>query len=127
MSSKRDYCKSILYDIPNRELNKLQSVQNNLASVVTRSPQFCSVAPLLKFLHWLPVQYRIKYKICSLTYKVILKCQPVYLHHILKPLNRTRILRSSDDDQLVVLRMSSKIGERAFSVAAPSSLELYPS
>ena len=32
-----------------------------LPRVVTRSPRFCSVTPLLKSLHWLPVQFRIKY------------------------------------------------------------------
>ena len=51
----------------------------------------------------------------------------VYLHNLLKPLNRTRNLRSSDDDQLVVPRVSSKMGEWAFSVAVPPALELYPS
>ena len=39
------------------------------------------------------------------------KCQPVYLHHLLKPLNRTHNLRSPDHDQLVVPRVSSKMGE----------------
>ena len=119
VSIKLDYCNTILYNFPNREINKLQSVQNCLARVVTRSPQFCSVTPLLKSLHWLNGQFIIKYKICTLTYKVIHKCQPVYLNSLLKLLNRTRNLRYSDDDQLVVPRVSSKMGERAFSVAAP--------
>ena len=121
VSSKLDYCNSILYNIPNREMKKLQSVQNCLARLVTRSPRFCSVTPLLKSLHWRHAQFRIKYKICTLTYKVRHKCQPVYLHNLLKPLNRTRNLRSSDHDQQVVPRVSSKMGERAFLVAAPSS------
>ena len=47
VSSKLDYCNSILYNIPNREINKVQSVQNCLARVVTRSPRLCSVTPLL--------------------------------------------------------------------------------
>ena len=105
VSSKLDYCNSILYNIPNHEINKVQSVQNCLARVVTRSPRLPSVTPLLKSLHWLPVQFRIKHKICTLTYKVIHSCQPVYLHNLLKPLNRTRNLHSSDDDQLVVPRV----------------------
>ena len=119
VSSKLEYCNYILYNIPNREINKVQSVQNCLARVVTRSPRFCSVTPLLKSLHWLPVQFRTKHKICTLTYKVIHSCQPVYLHNLLKPLSRTRNLRYSDDDQLVVPRVSSRMGERAFSVAPP--------
>ena len=76
-----DCCNSILYNISNREINKLQS----LARVVTRSLRFCSVTALLKSLHWLSVQLRIKYKICTLTYNVIQKCHPVYLHNTLKP------------------------------------------
>ena len=63
VSSMLDCCNSILYNISNREINKLQS----LARVVTRSLRFCSVTALLKSLHWLPVQLRIKYKICTLT------------------------------------------------------------
>ena len=54
----------------------------------------------------------------ALTYKVIHKCQPVYIFNLLKPLNRTRNLRSSDHDQLVVPRVSYKLGERVFSAAA---------
>ena len=126
VSSKLDYCNSILYNIPYREINKVQSVQNCLARVVTRSPRFSSVTPLLKSLHWLPVQFRIKHKICTLTYKVIHSCQPVYLHNLLKPLSRTSNLRSSDADQLVVPRVSSKMGERAFSVAAPQLWNCIP-
>ena len=117
--SKLDYCNSILYNIPNRELNKPQSVQSCLAMFVIRSPRFCSVTPLIKSIHWFPVQYRIKYKICTLTYEVKHKCQPVYLHNLLKPLNITRILRSSGHDQLVVPSVSFRMGDRAFSVAAP--------
>ena len=126
VSSKLDYCNSILYNIPNRKINKVQSVQNCLARVVNSSPRFCSVTPLLKSLHWLPVQFRIKHKICNPTCKVIHSCQPVYLHNLLKPLNRTHNLRSSDDDRLVVPRMSSKMGERAFSVAAPQLWNCIP-
>ena len=48
VSRKLDYCNSILYNTTNREINKLQSVQNCLARVVTRSPRFCSVTLLLK-------------------------------------------------------------------------------
>ena len=126
VSSKLYYCNSILYNIPNREINKEQSVQNCLARVVTRSPRFCSVTPLLKSLHWLPVQFRIKHKICTLSYKVIHSCQPVYLHNLLKPLNITRNLRSSDDDQLVVPRVSTRMGGGAFSAAAPQLWNCIP-
>ena len=57
--------------------------------------------------------------LCTLTYKVIHKCQSVYLHDLLKPVTRT--LLSSDDDQLVVPRVSSKMGDSAFSLFHPKS------
>ena len=69
VSSKLDYCNAIFYNIANREINKLQSIRNCLARVVTRSPRFCSATPFIKSLHWFPVQFRIKYKICTLTYE----------------------------------------------------------
>ena len=40
VSSKLDYCNGLLYNVTNRELNRLQGVQNCLARVVTRSPLF---------------------------------------------------------------------------------------
>ena len=80
---------------------------------------FCSVTALLKSLHWLLAQFRIKYKLRTFKYKVMHKCQPVYLHNLFKHLR-------SDDDQFVVLIVSSKIGEKAFG-CGPPALELYSS
>ena len=62
VSSKLNYCNSI-YNSPNHEINKLQSVQNCLAWVLTRSPRFCSVTPLLKSLFWLPVPFGKNWKL----------------------------------------------------------------
>ena len=58
--SKLDYCNS------EEEISKLQGVHNYLAPVVTKSPRFFHITPLLKSLHWLPVRDRIKFKLCSL-------------------------------------------------------------
>ena len=54
-----------------QELDRLQGVQNCLARVVTLSPRFSRTTPLLKSLHWLPVCFRIKFKICLVTYATI--------------------------------------------------------
>ena len=60
--SRLDYCNSLFYGMPEYVLNKLQSVQNTLARVVTRSDARTSAAPLLVKLHWLPICQRISYK-----------------------------------------------------------------
>ena len=55
VSSRLDYCNSLLYNTANKDIARLQGVQNCLARVVTHSPRFSSSVPLLKSLHWLPV------------------------------------------------------------------------
>ena len=59
VSSRLDYCNSLYHNIDLKDILKLQHVQNCLARVVTRSPRFSHSVPLLKSLHWSPVQYHI--------------------------------------------------------------------
>ena len=69
---------------------------------VTKYPRFCHITPLLKSLHWSPVRYRIKFKLCSLTYQALTSGQPVYIRNTLQPSRKVRTLPSSDLDQLNV-------------------------
>ena len=55
-----DYCSSLLYGLPHYQL---QRVQNLAARLVYRESKFCHITPLLKKLHWLPITYRIRFKI----------------------------------------------------------------
>ena len=66
ISSRLDYCNSLINNIAKQDLSKLQRVQNCLARVVLRAPRFSPSLPLLKQLHWLPVNYRIKFKLSTL-------------------------------------------------------------
>ena len=58
ISSRLDYCNSLINNIAKQDLSKLQRVQNCLARVILRAPRFSPSLPLLKQLHWLPVNYR---------------------------------------------------------------------
>ena len=78
VSSRFDYCNSLLSGIAETDLTKLQRVLNRLAGVVTKSPPFTRSVPLLRSLHWLPVYYRVHFKICLLTFKALQEEQPVY-------------------------------------------------
>ena len=60
ITSRLDYCNSLLNNISKQDLSKLQRVQNCLACVVLRAPRFSSSLPLLKRLHWLPDNYTLK-------------------------------------------------------------------
>ena len=77
VSSRLDYCNSLLYGIADIDLTRLQHVQNQLARLVTKSPPFTHSIPLFRSLHWLPVRFRILFKINLLTYKTLREKQPV--------------------------------------------------
>ena len=57
--SMLDYCNSLLIDINDNKLNKLQRMQNHAARLVLRKPRHASATALLRTLHWLPVRARI--------------------------------------------------------------------
>ena len=94
-------------------------MQNCLARVVLRAPRFSPSLPLLKQLHWLPVNYIIKFKLSTLTYCALAIHQPPYLASLLHFSNVPRQLRSSTSQQLSIPRTKLNLGKRAFSVAAP--------
>ena len=57
--SRLDYCNSLLYDIPKYQRDKLQRIQNTAARMITGARSSDHITPLLKSLHWLPVEARI--------------------------------------------------------------------
>ena len=120
VSSHLDYCNSLLSGIAETDLTKLQRVLNRLARVVTKSPLFTRSVPLLRSLHWLPVKYRVHFKICLLTYKALHEEQPVYLRSLIAISFPSRSLRSNRGITLSIPRIKTNTGARAFSSCAPS-------
>ena len=110
VSSRLDYCNSLIYNFANKDIATLQRVQNCLARIVTRSPRFFRSVPLLKSLHWLPVHYRINFKICTITYQTLLSTQPAYLNSMLIPARNPRQLRSTSSNSLYIPRVKTKTG-----------------
>ena len=92
VNSRLDYCNSLYHNIALKDILKLQRVQNSLARAVTRSPRFSHSLPLLKSLHWLPVQYHIIFKVCAVTYQAHSSMQLAYLHSLLTPPRQPRLL-----------------------------------
>ena len=118
-TSSHDYNNSLLYNAANKDIGKLQSVQNCLARVVTRSSHFSRSVTLLKSLDSIPVHYRIIFKIYTITYHALSSTQPAYLNLILTPARNSRQLRSIGSNPIDIPRVKTKAGTRAFSVAAP--------
>ena len=119
--SRLDYCNSLLVGIPETSLAKLQRVQNIAARILTGTRKYDHMTPVFYKLHWLPVKYRIEYKIILMTYRALNGLAPNYLQDLLQVYQPARSLRSSGDLKLVVLRTRLRsYGDRAFSVEAPS-------
>jgi hypothetical protein len=89
------------------------------ASTVTKSSRFYRITPVLAGLHWLPIQYRIQFKIAVTTFKVLTTHEPNYLSELVRFQIPTRQLRSSGRNQLHINRVNIAFTERAFCHAAP--------
>ena len=119
VSSRIDYCNSLLYGIPDYAIKKLQRVQNVAARVVTRSSKYSSITPTLKKLHWLPVKYRIIFKVVLITFKAQHGVAPHYLNTLLQSYMRSRSLISETGNLLIMPKARRKLGCHTFAVVAP--------
>ena len=57
----------------------LQRIQVTAAHLVAYHQPKCPSSSLLFNLHWLPMKYRINFKIATLTYKILVSGRPGYL------------------------------------------------
>ena len=93
-----------------------KSVQNQLARLMTKSSSFNRSVPLLRSLYWLPVRFRILFKINLLTYKTLREKQPVYLHSVLAASLPSRSLRSNSNNSPSVPKVKTNTGEVLFNL-----------
>jgi len=119
ISTRIDYCNSLLSGINDSCLRKLQLLQNACARLLTGSSRFDHITPVLCDLHWLPVKQRIVFKILVLTYKCFHSSAPDYLKNLLTFYQPVRNFRR---DHLLLCQpftRSSHVQMSAFNHIAP--------
>ena len=91
----------------NASLKPLQLVQNAAARILTRTKCFEHITPVLASLHWLPIQFRIDFKVLVITFKALNGLAPPYVKDLLHPYIPARTLRSQNAGLLIVPRVGN--------------------
>ena len=127
VSTRLDYCNSLLFGISGYLIQRLQRVQNFAARVVCQLRRENHITPILRQLHWLPVSKRIEFKVILITFKVLNGRSPKYLQELVSPYQPVRQLRSSNQGLLTVpsTRLTT-FGDRAYSSYAPKLWNALP-
>ena len=120
ISSRLDYCNSVYSGMSKKNISRLQMVQNSAARLLTNTRKREHITPILATLHWLPVSFRIDFKILLITFKALHGLAPIYITEMLVPYRPVRSLRSADR-ALLVPPSTHRVtrGDRAFVARAP--------
>ena len=121
ITSRVDYCNSLLAGLPAKTTQRLQYVQNSAARILTKTRKSEHITPVLYSLHWLPVEQRITFKLLLHVFKAVKHTGPAYLQELISPKPQIRPLRSDSEPNLLVVPFTNlaTMGDRAFSRLGP--------
>ena len=118
--SRLDYCNALYKNLNKYQIEQIQKLQNFAAKVVLSKSMYEHVTPCLVELHWLPVMFRIDYKIAVLTFKCLHGLAPEYLSDLIEVYQPSRNLRSASQNLLKKKTVKFvRLGEKSFSFSAP--------
>jgi exonuclease III len=128
VTSILDHSNSVLCNLPRNTIRDLERIQHWAAKLVLRKPRITNSLKCLKDLHWLPVVWRIKFKVCCLMHKCTYNAYcPEYLKQLVCRRKNTRTLRSNDEILYELPKVQRPTyGGRAFSFAGPQLWNMLP-
>ena len=108
VACRLDYCNSLLVGLQACDIHRLQSVQNAAARLFGGVSRREHVKPIIRDdPHWLPVERRIQFKICVMTYKAFHELAPPYLRDMC-------VVLSCFGEQVLRSVVMSCFGEQVF-------------
>ena len=128
VTSRLDYCNSLLYGLPDTQLDRLQRIQNIACRIVCLVPKKAHITRHLKDQHWLPIKQRIIFKVLLLTYRAYNGSAPGYMCNLISRKEQTQwSLRRDNKLELKapVTRLKT-YGDRCFEFAAAKEWNALP-
>lgn len=96
-----DYCNAVYGGLTESNLHKLQKIQNNAVRFIFKlygKDRRQHIMPYLQKLHFLPIKFRIRFKIALMVFKCLNNMAPVYLRDLVQLRDiRRRSVRLDDD------------------------------
>ena len=85
--------------------------------VVYRAPKYCHITPLLRELHWLPVRFRVDFKILLVTFKILHGVAPSYLEDLVSALPASHYQLRRNNNGIFVRKTSAEKEEDLWEIA----------
>ena len=109
ISTRLDYCNSVLYNLPKSRILRLQRIQILAVRILTKTPRRAHITEVLIDLHWVKIRERIVYKILISTFKAFIdRTALLYLCELIEHQKTTTNTRLAVDAFLLKLPPPSR-------------------
>ena len=121
VTSRLDYCNALLSGVSGYLVKRLQKVQHSAARLISGLKRHDHITDTLIDLHWLPIKYRIDFKIALIAFKALHGQAPEYISDLLVEQSAARSPRSAHQHRLYVPKTRlPTAGDRTFRARAPT-------
>ncbi|KAF7245550.1 hypothetical protein EYD10_08337 [Varanus komodoensis] len=97
VTSRLDFCNTLYVGLPLKTIQMLQLVQSRAARLLPGTGHYVHMTPVLRQLHWLPIEVQAQFKVLVMPYKALNGLGPGYLKERLGPYMPAHPLRAAGE------------------------------